>query len=114
MAEFVQRKFGTEVLDYLVDPLISTVFFGDAGKMGMDSAFPVLVEWERNHGSLVRGALRARNSRRQLPSADVSPQQARTGNVGTLRVTDALPSLGSLRSGMAALPERLASELPTT
>jgi protoporphyrinogen/coproporphyrinogen III oxidase len=73
LAEFVRRKFGTEVLDYLVDPLISTVFFGDARKMGMESAFPALVEWERDQGSLVRGALRARKSKRSASkSAELS------------------------------------------
>lgn len=112
LADFVQRKFGAEVLDYLVDPVISTVFFGDAQKMGMESAFPALVEWERNHGSLVRGAIRARRSGQSASSQDKSPQQAGAKpNRETLRVTDALPSLGSFQSGMAALPERLASEL---
>ena len=109
LADFVQRKFGAEVLDYLVDPLISTIFFGDAHKMGMKSAFPALVEWERNQGSLVRGAIRTRKSKQLAPREGTSPQQAGTGE--TLRVTDALPSLGSFRSGMAALPERLAVEL---
>lgn len=112
LADFVQRKFGAEVLDYLVDPIISAVFFGDAHKMGMASAFPALVEWERKHGSLVRGAIRARKSRRLAPRQDTSPEQEGTKpKRETLRVTDALPSLGSFRSGMAALPERLASEL---
>jgi protoporphyrinogen/coproporphyrinogen III oxidase len=94
LAEFVKRKFGTGVVDYLVDPFISTIFFGDARKMGMTSAFPALVEWEHNHGSLVRGALHVRKSSSR-----------------NLRVTDALPSLGSFKSGMATLPERLADEL---
>jgi len=112
LADFVQRKFGGEVLDYLVDPLISTVFFGDAHKMGMESAFPALVEWERERGSVARGALRARNAKRHAAKADESPRQAGTiRDHDALRVTDALPSLGSFRSGMAALPERLAAEL---
>jgi protoporphyrinogen/coproporphyrinogen III oxidase len=112
LADFVQRKFGAEVLDYLVDPLISTVFFGDAHKMGMESAFPALVEWEREQGSVARGALRARNSNRQPVKADETPRQTGANrDRDALRVTDALPSLGSLRSGMAALPERLALEL---
>jgi len=92
LAEFVQRKFGSEVLDYLADPLVSAVLFGDARKMGVQSAFPALVEWERSSGSLIRGALLARKSRSNT-------------------VTDSLPSLGSFQSGMAALPERLAEEL---
>jgi oxygen-dependent protoporphyrinogen oxidase len=112
LAEFVQRKFGAEVLDYLVDPLISTIFFGDAHKMGMESAFPALVEWERNQGSLVRGAIRTRNSRRQSREKDASPQRTGTnGKPDSLRVTSALPSLGSFHSGMAALPEKLAENL---
>lgn len=112
LAEFVQRKFGAEVLDYLVDPLVSTVFFGDAGKMGMQSAFPALVEWERASGSLVRGALRSRkNKRKEGPSGDSAPSSNSASKSGSLRVTDSLPSLGSFQSGMAALPERLAEEL---
>jgi oxygen-dependent protoporphyrinogen oxidase len=112
LADFVQRKFGEEILDYLVDPLVSTIFFGDARKMGMESAFPALVDWERKHGSLVRGAIRARKSTVRVPMEDSS---ARQGGVNrqreTLHVTGALPSLGSFRSGMGALPERLAAEL---
>jgi len=112
LAEFVKRKFGAEVLDYLVDPLISTVFFGDPCKMGMESAFPALVEWERNQGSLVRGAIHARGAKRRTAKENPSPQSARTArNGGSLRVTDSLPTLGSFRSGMAALPEKLAAEL---
>ena len=112
LAEFVQRKFGSEVLDYLVDPLISTIFLGDAHKMGMASAFPALVEWERNQGSLVRGAIRAHKSKRRVREEGQSPKQAETNRKrDTLRVTDGLPSLGSFRSGMAALPERLAVDL---
>lgn len=112
LAEFVQRKFGAEVLDYLVDPFVSTIFFGDAHKMGMESAFPALVEWERDQGSLVRGAIRARKSKGRLrPEKDSSPQAGRNPKRDTLYVTDALPSLGSFRSGMATLPERLAEEL---
>jgi oxygen-dependent protoporphyrinogen oxidase len=112
LAEFIERKFGTEVLDYLVDPFISTIFFGDSRKMGMQSAFPALVEWERSRGSLVRGALRARKSKRNsAASGDLSTAASSNSSTGNLRVTDALPSLGSFKSGMGALPEKLAEEL---
>jgi protoporphyrinogen/coproporphyrinogen III oxidase len=112
VADFVTRKFGAEVLDNLVDPFISTIFFGDSHKMGMESAFPALVQWERNHGSLVRGAIRARKSAQNPGKPDGLPEPSRPNeNRQTLRVTDALPSLGSFRSGMATLPERLAEVL---
>jgi oxygen-dependent protoporphyrinogen oxidase len=98
LADFVERKFGKDVAENLVDPIVSSVFFGDARKMGMEGPFRVLVEWERKHGSVVRGALRARSSK----SAQAS----------SLKVTDALPSLGSFRNGMGSLPEALVRSLP--
>ena len=103
LAEFVTRKFGADLVDNLADPIISTVFLGDAYRMGMESAFPALVEWERNHGSLVRGAIRARNSKGDDSNAKK--------NARSMKVTDALPSLGNFRSGMGRLMERLAEEL---
>ena len=98
LAEFVTRKFGADLVDNLVDPIVSTVFFADAHKMGMESAFPALVRWEREHGSVVRGAIRARNGKA-------------SENSRSMKVTDSLPSLGSFRKGMGRLPERLAGEL---
>jgi oxygen-dependent protoporphyrinogen oxidase len=112
LAEFVERKFGTAVLDNLVDPIISTIFFGDAYKMGMQSAFPELVEWEQRYGSLARGAIRAQVSDRDARQSDATATPKRlTASARSMRVTDSLPSLGSFQSGMARLPERLAQEL---
>ena len=112
LAEFVQRKFGGEVLDYLVDPFVSTVFLGDAHKMGMESAFPSLVEWERSRGSVVRGAIRAYKSKRDAKaSGGGSSRGDANARQRSLYVTDALPSLGSFKGGMGTLPERLAEKL---
>lgn len=116
LAEFVDRKFGAEVLDYLVDPFISTIFFGDPHKMGMHSAFPALVEWEQSRGSVVRGALRAYRAKRDgKTKSPVENLSAKDSNLqhGDLYVTDALPSLGSFKEGMGTLVERLAEELRT-
>jgi protoporphyrinogen/coproporphyrinogen III oxidase len=122
LAEFVQRKFDREILDNLVDPFISTVFLGDASKMGMESAFPALVEWERSKGSLLRGALSSRRARRNpLAPLVAAPRPAvhaakRVGpdrNGNKLHLTEALPALGSFKSGMDTLPKRLADELGT-
>lgn len=112
LAEFVERKFGANFLDYLVDPFVSTIFFGDARKMGMESAFPALVEWERNHGSLMRGAIRSLKSRHKTKNSRDSnvPTQSKS-DANNLHLADSLPSLGSFRMGMAELPERLAERL---
>ena len=114
LANFVERKFGTEILENLVDPIVSTVFLGDCYKMGMESALPSLVQWERKHRSVVRGAIHARTSKRDAKNSNGAARSSdRTARGRSLRVTDALPSLGSYRSGMATLPQRLAEELKT-
>jgi oxygen-dependent protoporphyrinogen oxidase len=106
LADFVLRKFGPDVLHNLVDPIVSTVFFGKPEKMGMESAFPVLTEWERNHGSLVRGAIHAR---KRGAERNASPPDREKRDA--LRVTDALPAIGSFRLGMETLPAALSKEL---
>jgi protoporphyrinogen/coproporphyrinogen III oxidase len=126
LAEFVERKFGAELLENLIDPFVSTIFFGDAHKMGMQSAFPMLVEWERSRGSLLRGAFQARRSKRNnlnsgsptsdthnttTPHAPSSPAIQANANSLTHQLTDSLPALGSFQSGMATLPEKLAQVL---
>ena len=111
LAEFVQRKFGDEVLQNLVDPFVSAIFFGDSYRIGMESTFPMLVNWERDYGSVVRGALRARKRKVLTDSDGSSVNNDSHKSDATVRVTDALPTLGSFRQGMGALPERLAQRL---
>jgi len=57
VAAFVTRRTGHEVLDALVDPFVSGIFAGDARKLSARSAFPVITEFEREHGSILRGAI---------------------------------------------------------
>jgi oxygen-dependent protoporphyrinogen oxidase len=107
LAEFVRRKFDDDVLAYLVDPFISAIYAGDAERMGVESAFPFLARWEREGGSVLRGAIRSRK-----PSVSASPQ-ASSSPAGrkTLDLTESLPRMGSFRKGLAALPKAIAAKL---
>jgi oxygen-dependent protoporphyrinogen oxidase len=60
VASFVRRKFGHEILEYLVAPFVSGVYAGDPEKLSLRAAFPSLDEWEREYGSIVRGAIKSR------------------------------------------------------
>jgi oxygen-dependent protoporphyrinogen oxidase len=60
VADFVRRKFGHEILEYLVAPFVSGVYAGDPEKLSLRAAFPTLEEWERQYGSVLRGAIRSR------------------------------------------------------
>jgi oxygen-dependent protoporphyrinogen oxidase len=60
VAEFVRRKFGHEILEYLVAPFVSGVYAGDPEKLSLKAAFPTLEEWEREYGSVLRGAMKSK------------------------------------------------------
>jgi oxygen-dependent protoporphyrinogen oxidase len=90
VAAFVRRKFGHEILEYLVAPFVSGVYAGDPEKLSLRSAFPSLAEWEKEYGSVVRGALKSR-----------SPRGASKGP----------PPLCSFRRGMGTLTQAMAGRL---
>src|ERR1700722_18632128 len=60
VADFVRRKFGHEILEYLVAPFVSGGYAGDPEKLSVKAAFPSLEEWEREYGSVLRGAMKSR------------------------------------------------------
>jgi len=62
VAAFVERRLGREFLDYAVNPFVGGVYAGDPRRLSVRHAFPKLHALEQRHGSLLRGALRQRNS----------------------------------------------------
>jgi len=70
IASFVRRKFGSSLLDNFAAPFVSGVYAGDPEKLSMRSAFPQVHEWEKNHGSLLRGAISKMRSRPKNPGAE--------------------------------------------
>jgi len=67
VASFVRRKFGHEILEYLVSPFVSGVYAGDPERLSLRAAFPSLDEWERKYGSVLRGAMKSRPAQHSSP-----------------------------------------------
>jgi len=67
LADFVRRRLGQEGLDYALDPFVSGVYAGDPARIAIDAAFPMMVGFERDHGSLVIGMIRTARARRADP-----------------------------------------------
>ena len=57
VAQFVSRRFGRELLDYVFDPLIGGLYAGDPGYLSVEAIFPHLKQLEREYGSVIRGVL---------------------------------------------------------
>jgi oxygen-dependent protoporphyrinogen oxidase len=62
VADFVVRRLGREFLDYAVNPFVGGVYAGDPCRLSVRHGFPKLHALEQEHGSLLRGAFKRRNT----------------------------------------------------
>ena len=62
VADFVVRRLGPEFLDYAINPFVAGVYAGNPRLLAVRHAFPKLHAIEQEHGSLIRGALKRRNT----------------------------------------------------
>ena len=53
--DFFRRRFGGEVVENLIEPLLSGVYAGDIDHMSLESTFPQFYEVEKKHRSLILG-----------------------------------------------------------
>ncbi|KAB2879268.1 protoporphyrinogen oxidase [bacterium] len=87
LAQFVERRLGREFLDYAINPFVAGVYAGDPAQLSVRDAFPKLYALEKEHGSLIRGAMKKKKR-----SAD-------DGSVAKNRA-----EMFSYRMGMQSLP----------
>ena len=93
VASFVERHYGSEMVDRLADPLLSGVYGGEAANLSVRAVLPRFAEMERTHGSLGRAILAARRK------MAVGPRKP------------APPLFTSLKDGMQHLAETVVTRL---
>jgi oxygen-dependent protoporphyrinogen oxidase len=92
VAAFVERHYGTEMVERLVDPLLSGVYGGEASHLSVRAVLPRFVEMEVKYGSLARGMLEGLKNKKPAQSA--------------------APIFTSLKGGMQQLAGALVAALP--
>ncbi len=97
LAAFVQRRLGQEVLDYAMNPFVGGIYAGDPAQLSVQEGFPKLAALEKNHGSLIRGAIAKMKARRAAEKAGEDPFK---------------PFMASFAKGLQTLPRALDRELP--
>jgi protoporphyrinogen/coproporphyrinogen III oxidase len=104
VAQFVSQRFGPEVANNLVAPLLTGIYAGDIDQLSASAVMPTLVDWAAQHGSILKGALQTRKNRKQTfhsPPPDDATRS--TYPKGTI--------LG-LPGGMQTLVDALADRVP--
>ncbi|QGT77919.1 protoporphyrinogen oxidase [Guyparkeria halophila] len=103
LAQFVERRLGRHILDYLVDPFVSGVYAGDPARLSVQAAMPRLAALEQEHGSLIRGGFAAmkRAKRERREGKEAMPREWRG-------------KLISFPGGIQTLTDRLAAGIDAT
>lgn len=52
---FFRRRFGNELVEHLIEPLLSGIYSGDIDEMSLMSTFPNFYHLEQKYGSLIKG-----------------------------------------------------------
>ncbi|MCB2411184.1 protoporphyrinogen oxidase [Hymenobacter lucidus] len=86
LAGFFRRRFGSEIVDYALNPFISGIYAGDPEQLLLHKTFPKMAELEQTYGSVLKGL-------------------AKSGAAGGRR------RIISLHDGLQVLPKTLAAQL---
>lgn len=108
VSAFVERHYGSEMVDRLVDPLLSGVYGGHAHQLSIRAVMPRFAEMEAKHGSLGRAMLAAR---RQMGKSKAAPRPLFTSLTGGMQgMVDAL--VASLSPASLAPSQRVSMVSP--
>ena len=97
VGQFFRRRFGRQVHDNLVAPLLTGIYAADSDRLSMAAVFPRMIEMESQHGSLAGAMFRSFTRRRPKTPSSTTPRPRGT--------------VFSFDNGMATLPLRMASRL---
>ena len=101
LAGFVRRRLGKELLNKIAGPLMGGIHAADPERLSLKSTFPIFLEMEKKHGSLVLGMMK----RAKRP---VKPEARPHAAHGAKRP----PMFMSLRDGLQQLSDTLVAHLP--
>ena len=93
VARFVERHYGSELVERLADPLLSGVYGGDSSQLSVRAVLPRFAQMEASHGSLGRAMLAGR--KKIVHASSGSPR----------------PLFTSLKDGMQQMTNALAARL---
>jgi oxygen-dependent protoporphyrinogen oxidase len=104
VAGYVAARFGREVVDRLVDPLLAGVYAGRSEDLSFEATLPGLAEESRRHASLAEaaGALLPPPAPAPGAAAEATIFTTLTGGLGTLPAAVAAASGAEVRTGAMA------------
>lgn len=84
LGHFFRRRLGDEVVENLVEPLLSGIYAGDIDQLSLMSTFPQFYRVEREHRSLIWGMKKTTPTQNRLNSKTQGKFLTLTGGLQTL------------------------------
>jgi len=73
LGDFVRRRLGREALARIAEPIVAGIHAGDPEQMSVRATFPMFLEMEREHRSLILAMLKRRKARQKATAAGGAP-----------------------------------------
>jgi oxygen-dependent protoporphyrinogen oxidase len=104
VASFARRRFGRELFERLIQPLVGGIYSADPERLSMAATMPEFLAQERDHGSLLTACHRQRFGSFNLRTGSFSDQSIDSGARYSLFTAP--------RQGIEVLTKSLAARLP--
>lgn len=117
LGDFVRRRLGKEALQRIAEPIVAGIHAGDPEHMSVRATFPMFLDMEREHRSLILAMLRRRRARQRAAAASGHGAAAVTDSAAA-HTASAAPSAGprtyfySFRGGLQDLSDAIVASLP--
>lgn len=58
LAQFFRRRFSNELVEYALSPFVAGIYAGDPEQLLVSETFPILLQYEKEYGSVLRGFIK--------------------------------------------------------
>ena len=109
LGDFVRRRLGKEALARIAEPIVAGIHAGDPEQMSVRATFPMFLEMEQKHRSLILAMLKRRTARQKAAAAGGRPG----GGAGAPRHAGGPHSyFYSFKGGLQELSDAIVASLP--
>ncbi len=120
LGDFVRRRLGREALQRIAEPIVAGIHAGDPEHMSVRATFPMFLDMEREHRSLIVAMLKRRKARQKAAAArGGAGAPGVTGGVGGTngagggsRAAGPKSYFYSFRGGLQDLSDAIVASLP--
>jgi oxygen-dependent protoporphyrinogen oxidase len=112
--DFATRRIGSEAAAVFVDAMVSGIYAGDAKALSLKACFPKMRQIEDDHGSLFRGLIATRRTRKRTdtPGAPAGRLTSFTGGMSDL-INGLTRALGSVVHTSTAVTSIRRNQFPS-